>query len=93
MGVDRLLDGSEGSDNKERRAELVDMLSIRTDGRMHQLSDGQRQSVQIAAGLMKPFEVLLLDEVTVDLDVLARRNLLQFLKRESDGPRKGGWCA
>lgn len=39
-------------------------------------------------GLLKPFEVLLLDEVTVDVDVLARRNLMQFLREESEGPRK-----
>lgn len=51
---------------------------------MHTLSDGQRQSVQIAMGLLKPFDVLLLDEVTVDVDVLARRNLMAFLKRETE---------
>jgi len=30
-------------------------------------------------------QVLLLDEITVDLDVLARSNLLTYLKKECDG--------
>lgn len=29
--------------------------------------------------------VLLLDEITVDLDLLSRRNFLEFLKRETEG--------
>lgn len=33
-------------------------------------------------GLLKPFKVLLLDEITVDLDVLARADLLAFLRKE-----------
>ena len=39
--------------------------------------------MQLAIGLLKPFKVLLLDEVTVDLDALARRSLLNFLKDEA----------
>jgi CCR4-NOT complex subunit CAF16 len=34
-------------------------------------------------GLLQPFKVLLIDEFTVDLDVLARRDLLDYLKRET----------
>jgi CCR4-NOT complex subunit CAF16 len=30
------------------------------------------------------FQVLLLDEITVDLDVLARADLLRFLRKECD---------
>lgn len=30
--------------------------------------------------LLKPFNVLLLDEITVDLDVLTRLRLLEFFK-------------
>jgi len=48
------------------------------------VSDGERRRVQIVLGLLQPFRVLLLDEVTVDLDVLARLSLLSYLKRESD---------
>ena len=35
--------------------------------------------------LMAPWDVLLLDEVTVDLDVLVRDELLAFLREESEG--------
>ncbi|GAV69448.1 AAA_21 domain-containing protein, partial [Cephalotus follicularis] len=65
-----------------RRAELIMVLDIDLSWRMHKASDGQRRRVQICMGLLKPFKVLLLDEITVDLDVLARADLLKFLKKE-----------
>jgi len=54
------------------------------DWHMHAISDGERRRVQICMGLMKPWDVLLLDEVTVDLDVLVRDHLLSFLIQESE---------
>lgn len=68
----------------ERRDELLDMLGIDLDWRMHQLSDGQRRRVQIFLGLIRPFKILLLDEVTTSLDVCVRQDLLRWLVRESD---------
>ena len=35
-------------------------------------------------GLVRPWTILLLDEITVDLDLLSRSNFLGFLKRESE---------
>ena len=35
-------------------------------------------------GLLRPWTVLLLDEVTVDLDVLVRSDLLEFLRKETE---------
>jgi CCR4-NOT complex subunit CAF16 len=49
----------------ERRKKIVDVLDIDETWRMHRVSDGQRRRVQIACGLLRPAEVLLLDEVTV----------------------------
>lgn len=72
------------SDYPERRDELVDLLGIDLEWRMHQLSDGQRRRVQIMMGLLRPFKVLLLDEVTTSLDVCVRQDLLRWLVRESD---------
>ena len=66
----------------DRRDRLYDILEIDGQWRMHQVSDGQRRRVQIMLGLLRPFKVLLLDEMTVDLDVLARRSFLEFLKDE-----------
>jgi len=54
------------------------------DWHMHQISDGERRRVQLVMGLMSDWDVLLLDEVTVDLDVLVRDDLLNFLKQESE---------
>lgn len=51
---------------------------------MHQVSDGQRRRVQIFLGLIRPFKILLLDEVTVSLDVVVRQDLLRWLKTESE---------
>jgi len=67
-----------------RRDRLIKVLDIDLDWRLHTVSDGQRRRVQICMGLLKPFKVLLLDEITVDLDVLARADLLTFLVSECE---------
>ena len=54
-------------------------MDVDINWHMHQVSDGQRRRVQIVLGLLQPWDVLLLDEVTVDLDVVVRANLLNFL--------------
>lgn len=51
---------------------------------MHKVSDGQRRRVQICMGLLHPYKVLLLDEITVDLDVVTRMDLLDFFKEECE---------
>ncbi|KAJ1339662.1 hypothetical protein BSLG_005695 [Batrachochytrium salamandrivorans] len=68
--------------HQARCAELLDILDVDPNWHMHQVSDGQRRRVQIVLGLLEPWEVLLLDRVTVDLDVLVRTDLLNFLKRK-----------
>ena len=35
-------------------------------------------------GLLRPWTILLLDEITVDLDLLSRSNFLNFLKKETE---------
>ncbi|KAI9475695.1 MAG: P-loop containing nucleoside triphosphate hydrolase protein [Benjaminiella poitrasii] len=68
----------------ERTQILLTVLDVDVKWHMHQISDGQRRRVQLAMGLLQPWEMLLLDEVTVDLDVLARADFLNFLKRETE---------
>ena len=51
---------------------------------MHEVSDGQRRRVQLLLGLLRPRDVLFLDEITTDLDLLARLDLLAFLREESE---------
>merc|ERR1712127_965795 len=45
---------------------------------------GQRRRVQIMLGLVRPFKILLLDEITTSLDVCVRQDLLQWIVKESD---------
>ncbi|KAF8812459.1 P-loop containing nucleoside triphosphate hydrolase protein [Phlegmacium glaucopus] len=82
--VSAFLDSVGGYRHKERRDRLLDLLDIDLDWHMHNISDGERRRVQLCFGLMVPWDVLLLDEVTVDLDVLVRDDLLKFLKADSE---------
>lgn len=82
--VTLLLSSIGGDAFPERRDQLVDILDIDLKWRMHQVSDGERRRVQLAMGLLRPWNFLLLDEVTVDLDVLVRARLLEFLKNETE---------
>ncbi|QHN77211.1 ABC transporter I family member [Arachis hypogaea] len=83
VSAEKMIFGVAGTD-PERRAELIKVLDIDLSWRLHKVSDGQRRRVQICMGLLKPFKVLLLDEITVDLDVLARADLLKFLRKECE---------
>lgn len=67
----------------ERRARLIELLGVDLDWHMHRVSDGQRRRVQLLLGLMRVRQLLLLDEITTDLDLLARQDLLDFLREES----------
>ncbi|KAJ5925360.1 hypothetical protein N7454_007999 [Penicillium verhagenii] len=84
IDVPTLLASVGGNAFPERRDELVDILDIDLRWRMHAVSDGERRRVQLAMGLLRPWKVLLLDEITVDLDLLSRSNFLAFLKRETE---------
>ncbi|XP_030960452.1 ABC transporter I family member 20 [Quercus lobata] len=83
VSAEKMIYGVAGID-PQRRDELIKVLDINLSWRMHKVSDGQRRRVQICMGLLKPFKVLLLDEITVDLDVLARADLLKFLRKECE---------
>ncbi|CAH0053338.1 unnamed protein product [Clonostachys solani] len=84
IGVNELLRSVGGDAYPDRRDELVGMLDIDTNWRMHAVSDGERRRVQLAMGLLRPWTVLLLDEITVDLDVLSRAEFLAWLKLETE---------
>ena len=62
----------------------MELLGIDREWRMHMLSDGQRRRVQLLIQLVRPFQILLLDEVTVSLDVCVRQDLLRWLQKESE---------
>ncbi|CAK4619857.1 hypothetical protein LEN26_002127 [Aphanomyces euteiches] len=72
----------------ERRQELLRCLRIDPAWRMHKLSTGQRCRVQLFLALLRPSQLIVLDEVLGCLDIISRVNLLEFLRRESDGPHR-----
>ncbi|KAG8814381.1 CCR4-NOT regulatory complex component [Serendipita sp. 411] len=82
--VSAFLDSVGGYRHKTRRDMLLEILDVDLNWRMHQISDGERRRVQLVMGLMAPWQILLLDEVTVDLDVLVRHDLMTFLKQETE---------
>lgn len=84
VAVSRLLKTLGATRHPERCAELLEIMDVNPDWHMHQVSDGQRRRVQIVLGLLEPWDLLLLDEVTVDLDILVRADLLRFLKKETE---------
>lgn len=84
IGVTELLASVGGDAYAARRDELVRVLDIDVEWRMHAVSDGERRRVQLAMGLIRPWRILLLDEITVDLDLLSRSNFLAWLKGETE---------
>ncbi|KAK9798495.1 hypothetical protein WJX73_001271 [Symbiochloris irregularis] len=83
IGAGDMIHRVEGVD-PDRRQRLIDLLDIDLSWRLNRVSDGQRRRVQICMGLLKPYKVLLLDEITVDLDVVGRLDLLDFFQQECD---------
>eukprot|EP00208_Stichococcus_sp_RCC1054_P008448 CAMPEP_0206149896 /NCGR_PEP_ID=MMETSP1473-20131121/38019_1 /ASSEMBLY_ACC=CAM_ASM_001109 /TAXON_ID=1461547 /ORGANISM="Stichococcus sp, Strain RCC1054" /LENGTH=347 /DNA_ID=CAMNT_0053547379 /DNA_START=134 /DNA_END=1179 /DNA_ORIENTATION=+ len=83
LGAGEMIMGVDGVD-PARRDLLIDLLDVDLSWRLNKVSDGQRRRVQICLGLLKPYEVLLLDEITVDIDVVGRLDLLEFFRRECE---------
>ena len=83
ISAGKMIFGVEGVD-PDRRDRLIRLLDIDLNWRLNKVSDGQRRRVQIAMGLLKPYKVLLLDEITVDMDVVGRLDLLKFFEEECD---------
>ncbi|KAJ2960487.1 hypothetical protein NQZ79_g4092 [Umbelopsis isabellina] len=83
LRVDYLIRSVGGDRWPERRDKLIEVLDVDVTWRMHQVSDGQRRRVQLVMGLLAPWDILLLDEVTVDLDVLVRSDFLNYLQEET----------
>jgi len=63
---------------------LIALLGVDPDWSMQRVSDGQRRRVQILLGLLRRPRVLLLDEVTTDLDIIARQDLLAYLREDTE---------
>ncbi|KAI9747806.1 MAG: CCR4-NOT regulatory complex component [Lichina confinis] len=84
ISVPTLLASVGGDAYPARRDELVRILDVDLRWHLHAVSDGERRRVQLVMGLLRPWDILLLDEVTVDLDLLSRRRFLEWLKTETE---------
>ena len=67
----------------ERNKELLETLSINPEWKLNEVSEGQRKRVQLYLGLIKPFQICLLDEITVNLDIIIKDRFMKYLKKES----------
>ena len=64
----------------EELLEIFDLKNIRKKDAID-LSGGERRRLQIAREFMHDMDILFLDEPTVGLDVVMRRNLLNYIKK------------
>ncbi|RLN73628.1 hypothetical protein BBJ28_00004929 [Nothophytophthora sp. Chile5] len=83
MAVDEMMVKLQ-SEHPERRQRLLQVLRIDPKWRLHRLSDGQRRRVQLFLALLRPSQLIILDEVLGTLDIISRENVLAFLKEESE---------
>jgi ABC-2 type transport system ATP-binding protein len=73
-------------DFKKNLDELVELLGIREilDVQVRKLSLGQRMKCELVAALLHKPKVLFLDEPTIGLDVVAQKNIRDFIRKYNE---------
>lgn len=82
-----LLWGVSAERRRDRTRELIDAFDMNDfkNKKNDELSIGQRRRVQVAREFMHDMDLLFLDEPTVGLDPAARRQLLDYVKKQVRG--------
>jgi sodium transport system ATP-binding protein len=80
------LNGMDNSTLRARKQELFGMLEMQdfADRRCDKLSTGMKQKVSIARTLIHDPPVMIFDEPTLGLDVMAARTIVQFIRQCRD---------
>ena len=80
------LHGVPGDEYRKRSAEIFAALEITpyADRRIGKLSTGMRQKVSIARAMIHDPDVLVLDEATAGLDVIASRSIMTLIRQARD---------
>ena len=66
----------------ERKARVAAMLHLPLQGQVDKMSSGEKRRVQILHGMLREFDVFLLDECSTDIDVAERATVLALVKAE-----------
>lgn len=76
--------GVPGAERVKRREELLVKFGLDDirKKRAFDLSGGQKRRVQVAREMMHDVDILFLDEPTIGLDVIMRRQLLDFIRED-----------
>ena len=75
-----------GDDSLQDRVEtFLRAFSLHRETSLDALSDGEMRKLQILMHIVQPFDVLLVDECTHDVDVVGRRAFLDALSRATSG--------
>jgi len=82
LTIEELL--GESVTSTDRCRHLVQILQVRLDWKVNDISDGQRRRCQLLEILSTPRPVYLMDEITSDLDIYAREGILRFLNSETE---------
>lgn len=80
------LNGLDGNALRQRVNDLMNLLEIGefADGRCDKLSTGMKQKVSIARTLVHEPPVMIFDEPTIGLDVMAARTIVRFIRECRD---------
>ena len=83
------LNGMTKSDINRRIEELVELLNMSEfiDRKCEKLSTGQKQKVNIGRTIIHDPSLLILDEATTGLDVVAKRSIIDFIKHMKNDNR------